>query len=157
MPALAGELVRLTDALVSTATGAVLTEDADELDAVELDLGSTRAEEWAAVRSPFSCPDCHGVLFERKDGTFDRYRCRTGHAYSSEALASVQSHGVEEALWIAFRALEENAALLTRLAKRASERRSVRAAERFLAQARAIEARARVVRDALLRGGSAVA
>jgi two-component system chemotaxis response regulator CheB len=159
VPALASELVRRADALASNAAddANIRTDDADELDAVEVDLGSPRAEEWAAVPSPFSCPDCHGVMFERQDGTLERYRCRTGHAYGSESLVAAQSKGVEEALWIAFRALEENAALLHRLSKRAGDRRNVRAAERFLMQARAIEARARVVREALLSGGSAVA
>ena len=97
VPALASELVRLADALASNSAddSNIRTDDADELDAVEVDLGTPRAEEWAAVPSPFSCPDCHGVLFERQDGTLERYRCRTGHAYGSESLVAAQSKGVE--------------------------------------------------------------
>jgi two-component system chemotaxis response regulator CheB len=156
VPALASELIRLADVLASDPSDVnALAVDADELDAVEVDLGTPRPEEWAAVPSPFSCPECHGVLFERKDGTGDRYRCRTGHAYSSEALNAAQSTGMDEALWIALRALEENAALLERLSRRARERRNVRVAERFLAQARGVHARARVVRDALESGAHA--
>ena len=89
-----------------------------------------------------------------------RFRCRTGHAYSQETLVASQSHGVETALWIALRALEENAALLHRLGDRAANRGLGRSAERFRSQASNIEARARVIREALSREdgeGSAVA
>jgi len=69
---------------------------------------------------------------------------------------AAQSKGLDEALWIALRALEENAALLDRLAKRAHDRQHVRSSERFQKQARAMEARARIVRDALRSGGDPV-
>jgi len=36
--------------------------------------------------SPYSCPDCGGVLWELKDGELLRFRCRVGHAYTSETL-----------------------------------------------------------------------
>ena len=110
-----------------------------------------------ATPSTFVCPECHGALFERQDGTIVRYRCRTGHAFSPDTLAAAQSKGVEDALWIALRALEENAALLRRLANRARERGQERSWERFASQASGVEARARIIRDALLSGKPNVA
>jgi two-component system chemotaxis response regulator CheB len=157
VPAVANELVRLVDVLASSADEPEPRSDgADELDAVEIEAGNLHPEQWTAVPSPFSCPECHGVLFERPDGTLERFRCRTGHAYSAESLVAAQSKGLDEALWIALRALEENAALLDRLAKRAHDRQHVRSSERFQKQARAMEARARIVRDALRSGGDPV-
>jgi len=157
--ALAHELVRRTMALDSEQNGAEPDDEcADELDVVEMDSGTPDPEHWAAEPSPFTCPECHGTLFERKDGTIMRYRCRTGHAYSPDALVAAQTQGVETAMWIALRALEENAALLHRLAERAGGRKQKRTAERFLSQAHAVELRARIIRDALQNGdGSAVA
>lgn len=35
--------------------------------------------------SPFSCPECNGVLSALKDADMIRYRCHTGHAYSATA------------------------------------------------------------------------
>jgi two-component system chemotaxis response regulator CheB len=157
--ALAHELVRRTMALDSEELGGEPDEEcADELDVVEMDSGTPDPEHWAADPSPFTCPECHGTLFERKDGTIMRYRCRTGHAYSPDALVAAQSQGVETAMWIALRALEENAALLHRLAERAKGRNQTRAAQRFLSHAHGVESRARVIRDALQHDdGSAVA
>jgi two-component system chemotaxis response regulator CheB len=159
VPALASELVRRADALASNAADAnIRTDDVDDLDAVEVDVGTPRANgRRSRHRSVVPTVTACCSSGRREDGTPERYRCRTGHAYSSESLVAAQSTGIEEALWIALRALEENAALLHRLSKRAGDRRNVRAAERFLMQARGVEARARIVREALLSGGSAVA
>jgi two-component system, chemotaxis family, protein-glutamate methylesterase/glutaminase len=72
-----------------------------------------------ATPSPFSCPSCHGVLFELPGAPAPRFRCRVGHAWSPSALEAEQTHSVDEALWVAVRALEEKASLLHRLAREA--------------------------------------
>jgi two-component system chemotaxis response regulator CheB len=102
--------------------------------------------------SHFSCPDCGGVLFEMEDDGLLRFRCRTGHGYTSEALAAGQQKGMEEALWAALRALEENAALARRMAVRARERGHAHTAQRFDERAQSTEAQVLLLRDALLSG-----
>ena len=125
-------------------------DDADDLDAVEMDRGNPDPDDWAAVPSPFTCPECHGILFERQDGTIVRYRCRTGHAFSADTLAAAQSSGIEEALWIALRALEENAALFRRLSERFHERGQDHSARRvFIPRARR-RGSVQMIRDALI-------
>ena len=99
VPSLAAELVRRTAALTTDTTDLDMDDDAaEELDVVEMDRGTPQPDDWWAVPSPFTCPDCHGSLFEREDGKLIRFRCRTGHAFSPETLASSQSKGVETAL-----------------------------------------------------------
>ena len=102
--------------------------------------------------SVFACPDCHGVLWEVNDGDLLRFRCRVGHAFSPETLLATQSDNLEDALWIALRALEESAALAGRLKDRAAERGHALAAERFSEQSRDAFQRAAIIRQALLRG-----
>lgn len=158
LPALTTELVRRTRILAADpAVELDVTDQSDDLDAVEMDRGTPDPDDWSAAPSQFTCPECHGSLFERQDGTIVRYRCRTGHAFSPDALAAAQSKGVEDALWIALRALEENAALLRRLASRARERGQERSWQRFASQATGVEARAKVIRDALLSAKPEVA
>jgi two-component system chemotaxis response regulator CheB len=36
--------------------------------------------------SPFTCPECHGVLTMLREDMITRFRCHTGHAFSAETL-----------------------------------------------------------------------
>ena len=65
--------------------------------------------------SVFACPECHGVLWELKQGRLLRYRCRVGHSYTSASLKGELDESAERALWAAMRALEEKAAMSRRI------------------------------------------
>jgi two-component system chemotaxis response regulator CheB len=82
----------------------------------------------SARPSGFSCPNCQGALFELDGEPAPRYRCRVGHAWSPASLTAEQNGAVEQALWVALRTLEENAALNCRLAEVAERRERYRAA-----------------------------
>lgn len=70
---------------------------------------------------PFNCPDCGGVLWEVAEGKFLRYRCHTGHAFSSSMLLAQQTAKVEETLWVALRMFEERQNLLVTMSKNESK------------------------------------
>lgn len=82
------------------------------------------AEQGNGKPSVFACPECHGVLWEVKEGQLFRYRCRVGHAYTADSLKSEMGVGTERALWAAMRALEEKAAMSRRLSMSAKGPRS---------------------------------
>lgn len=103
--------------------------------------------------SAFACPDCHGVLFEIREGALGRFRCRVGHAWSAESLAARQAVAVEGALWMALRSLEEKAALSDRMAKGARDRGHRVSGASFAAQAEEARVHAMVIRDVILRSG----
>src|SRR5262245_51755886 len=71
--------------------------------------------------SRYACPECHGVLLELDEEGRMRFRCHTGHAYSSETLRVAIEEGIEASLWTAIRSLEEGHLLMRKLA---SERRN---------------------------------
>ena len=131
---------------------AVMNEDV-AVSEMDLDKLDSRTE---GKPSGFSCPDCHGVLWEISEGDLIRYRCRVGHAFSPESLFAAQSDGLEEALWVALRALEESAALAERLQARSSERGHVLSAGRFAEQAQDARSRAAIIHD-VLTGGQIIA
>jgi two-component system, chemotaxis family, protein-glutamate methylesterase/glutaminase len=103
--------------------------------------------------SNFTCPECHGTLWEIRDGELLRFRCHVGHAYSADSLLAEQNEGLEDALWAAVRSLEENAHLARRVARRLRERdEQNRVAERMEDKAQRTEQHAQLVRQMLLQG-----
>ena len=99
-----------------------------------------------AEPSRYACPECHGVLLRLKEAQPLRFRCHTGHAYSTESLLAAVRDGIEEALWNALRAIEERALLLDHLAMHAPIGNE--AEDRTLAdQARAARRQAQTLRE----------
>ncbi|MDB5103614.1 MAG: CheB methylesterase [Fibrobacteres bacterium] len=79
---------------------------------------------------PFNCPECGGVLWKIAKGNADRYRCHTGHAFTSSVLLAEQTVKIEETLWIALRMFEERKNLLQTLSEARTGRFSNSMAER---------------------------
>ncbi|MDB5050074.1 MAG: CheB methylesterase [Fibrobacteres bacterium] len=61
---------------------------------------------------PFNCPACGGVLWKMTKGKLVRFRCHTGHAFTSSVLLAEQTAKIEETLWVALRMFEERKNLL---------------------------------------------
>jgi two-component system chemotaxis response regulator CheB len=148
---LAALLERLAKRLPVTSE-IVSSDDArKENEYAEFDLARIEdAEEHPGVLAPFGCPDCGGTLWELREGRLVRFRCRVGHAWTSEALLSRQAETLDAALWTALRALEESASLSQQLAERAQSRGNKRVAERLSDNATLARRRADIIRDALL-------
>ncbi len=117
--------------------------------AASLDSEALESDVRPGRLSSFTCPECHGPLWEVENGDLVRYRCRVGHAFSARTLVIEQAQAVERALWIGLRSLEENAALLRRLANRAQAHQSHHSAHRFQERADEIEANAEAIRSTL--------
>jgi two-component system chemotaxis response regulator CheB len=99
----------------------------------------------------YGCPDCGGSLFVVEDRPIPRFRCRVGHAWSSESLLDEQAETLESALWMALRALEEKAALSRRMA---GSRPGTATGERFREMAADAEAAGATLRELIARLGS---
>ena len=99
--------------------------------------------------SEFTCPECGGTLWEQQEGDLLRFRCRVGHAYSTESLLAEQREALEAALWGAVVALEERADLANRLAGRMEDRGRAHRAGRYGREASDARRRAGLVREAI--------
>ena len=100
--------------------------------------------------SPFTCPDCHGVLATFRDGNIIRFRCHTGHAVSSGALLEASTGQVEERLMDALRALDEVIMLLNHMGEDYARGGNTTAAEQCFNRAREAYERSRPIREAAL-------
>lgn len=68
--------------------------------------------------SPYSCPECGGVLLHVEHGSISQFRCHTGYALSIDSLLEELNIKVENTLWAAIRTLEESATLLGHIARK---------------------------------------
>lgn len=126
----------------------VMTDDFEN-DVTAMKPEALHSDERPGEPSVFACPDCHGILFEIRDGEVTRFRCRTGHAYSPESLLAAQSDGIEGAMWTALRALEEKGALLKRMTERMRERGHLGSMSALARQRGEAEQHAEVLRKVL--------
>ncbi|WP_184701791.1 chemotaxis protein CheB [Aminobacter aganoensis] len=95
--------------------------------------------------SVFICPECHGPLWEIEDGDMVRYRCHTGHAFTSEAMLEAQSVEVDEMLWSLLRAHQQRAEFTRRMAQRESKKNLPALAAQLAARAQEYTDDARVI------------
>src|SRR5688572_2643975 len=97
--------------------------------------------------SPFTCPECRGVLTLLREGSVVRFRCHTGHAVSANTLLYQTSEIVEEKLWDGVRALDETVMLLNTLGEQLARTGDTRAAEQCFDKAREAHERAQAIRE----------
>jgi two-component system, chemotaxis family, protein-glutamate methylesterase/glutaminase len=97
----------------------------------------------------YACPECHGTLWEHEEDDVLRFRCRVGHTFSSEGLLHGHDGDLDATLWAALRALEENASLRRRLARRMRTRQVPALAERYETHAEESERHAGMLRTLL--------
>ena len=125
-------------------------------DVVEIDAGVRLNEAMGGDVSPYTCPECHGTLWEHRNAAVVRFRCRVGHSYTEETLLAEQGSSLEAAIWTALTALEEHAAFTWRMAERVGARGHAQRRATYADKARLLEQRAQVIRDLLNRTNFAV-
>jgi two-component system chemotaxis response regulator CheB len=143
-------LVRLAGSERSKKGATDLSEELMREPTLDAEPPSSRDAKREGAASGFTCPDCHGSLWELRDGDVLRYECRVGHSYSMESMLAAQAESLENALWAALNALEERAATLERVAHVARHSPTA-AGGRMAEQARETTEQAKMLREALLR------
>jgi two-component system chemotaxis response regulator CheB len=107
--------------------------------------------------SVFTCPECHGPLWEIEDGEMLRYRCHTGHAFTPDAMMEAQSAEADEILWSLLRAHQQRAEFTQRMAEREKTRDRAHLATQLSERAKEYEEDAAVIERILESRQGAVA
>ena len=100
--------------------------------------------------SPYTCPECHGVLLLLKEGNIIRFRCHTGHAYSLNSLLAELTESIESSLWSTLRGIEESQLLMNHIADHLHEANNGEMAELFLQKSKEAKKRAELVKQAVM-------
>ncbi|MDG4882903.1 chemotaxis protein CheB [Mesorhizobium sp. WSM4884] len=95
--------------------------------------------------SVFTCPECHGPLWEIEDGDMLRYRCHTGHAFTADAVMEAQSIEADEILWSLLRSHQQRAQFARRMAERERAQNRSGLANEFGQRAKEYEADAALI------------
>lgn len=103
----------------------------------------------AGTHVGFVCPECHGPLWEIRDGKIMRYQCLVGHRYSLASLLAAHAEELETALWIALRVLEERITMQRRLAEQSQANGRKGGGQMFQARVEENLKHARVLRHIL--------
>jgi len=96
--------------------------------------------------TPFTCPQCHGVLSRSYNGDLVRYRCHTGHAYTVDALMESLTEKVEDYLYNSMRGMDETIILLNHLGDHYAEANQPQLAALFFKKAKQAGDRSQLVR-----------
>lgn len=100
--------------------------------------------------TPYTCPECHGVLSALRDGDRIRYRCHTGHAFSADSLLATITEKIEDSLYSAMRGVEESVLLLNHIGDHFAEVNQPKLAAVYFREAKEAEARAQAIRQTVL-------
>jgi two-component system chemotaxis response regulator CheB len=132
--------------------GDKIEEEEKELAIDGLDFAQLHGDDQPGEVSAFVCPDCSGTLWELTASDTLRFRCRVGHAFGLDSLLARQQDAIENAFWVALRALEERGALMRRLLRRAERSGQQAGIKRYNEEAKAVADRAKTIRDIILSG-----
>jgi two-component system, chemotaxis family, protein-glutamate methylesterase/glutaminase len=99
--------------------------------------------------SEFTCPECNGSLWKMDEGNIVRFRCRTGHAFTGEALIQELTESIEAKLWSTIRGLEESASLIHYLVKKINKKER-ETLNKYLTSAGKAEEQANMLRKILM-------
>ncbi|HEX8601460.1 MAG TPA: chemotaxis protein CheB [Pseudoduganella sp.] len=118
-----------------------------------LEEGDMDALSRIGAPSTFTCPECHGTLWELQGLAPKRFRCHTGHAFTERHLCEEQGEAVEESLWSAVRALAEKEKLLRQMADSALAMGYAQTASEYVEQAGEAQRSGEVLRRLLMSAG----
>ncbi len=114
------------------------------------------AEDKLGRPSHFTCPECHGTLWELDDERMLRYRCHVGHAFTGDAMLAAQAGEAEQLLWSLLRSHRERAALARSLAKKEREQNRHSLADDLMARAESYQEDADLVEQLIQRDRAAM-
>jgi two-component system chemotaxis response regulator CheB len=146
-------LVRLSQEEVAE-TGEVSMEDYEKTE-IEIRIAAEDSAFESGIfnfgaLTPYTCPECHGVLSSLKDGDRARFRCHTGHAFSADSLLASVTENIEDSLYSAVRGVEESIMLLNHIGDHYAELNQPKLAAMYFKKAQEAKARAQLVRQAVL-------
>jgi len=148
----ASEIAKLLTQIIENTPLESVYEDKQTALEIQSAAGSFQAERESfnlGQLSPFTCPECHGVLSRITEGNVQRYRCHTGHVFSAAVLLESLQNRIENDLYTAMAGMDECSMLLNHLGDHLAEMNNSSAAAFYFIKAKETEAHAEALRKNL--------
>jgi two-component system chemotaxis response regulator CheB len=116
------------------------------------ELADIKIDDLPGTPSRFTCPECHGALWEIHDGSLLRFRCHVGHAYTADEALNGRDDEIDRLLGTLLRSHQERAALTRRMSDHERSEGRGKLADQLARRAIEYDDDAQVMK-ALLRNG----
>jgi two-component system chemotaxis response regulator CheB len=130
--------------------------DGFEKEKVEAEVGIAMDDELLKKKfmdfgelTPYTCPECHGVLSSIREGSRIRFRCHTGHAFSADSLLATLTENIEENIWNALRSVQESVMFLNHMGDHLAAMNRPHVAALYFKKAKEAEERSHILRNAI--------
>ncbi len=101
----------------------------------------------SGVLTPFTCPECHGVLASIREDNLVRFRCHTGHSFTGDSLLAELSDNIEATLWTAIRSVQESEMLLNAIGDHYAHLNDAQLAAAYFRKAKEASSRVQLLRN----------
>ena len=123
----------------------------EQIEVKEVAMSATETTGGNGTPTTLTCPECHGVINQTREGKDVKFECQVGHSFTPGGLMEAQNDDLERALWAAVRSLEEGASLSRKMANMAQEKKRAHAMDLYRRNAAQREHHAETLRDLLLK------
>ncbi len=117
------------------------------------EIADMKVDDMLGKPSRFTCPECHGALWEIEDGPLLRYRCHVGHAYTADTVLTSQTEEIDRLLGTLLRSHQERAALAQRMSRHERSQGREALAEQLARRAVEYDSDAQLMKKLLKDGG----
>jgi two-component system chemotaxis response regulator CheB len=104
------------------------------------------------TRTPYTCPECNGSIWQVNNSEPLRFRCHTGHSFTADTFLTEQTQNLEKALWSAARIMEEKVLFFRQMSERMGNYNLHSAAAKYQDHAKSLDAEVSLIRDIILNG-----
>ncbi len=108
--------------------------------------------ETIGTRTTYTCPECNGSIWQIGVEEPLRFRCHTGHSFTSDIFLAEQTQNLENALWSAVRVMEEKVTFSRQMSERMKNHNLQSAAAKYEDHAHSLDAEVSLIRSIILNG-----
>jgi len=103
-------------------------------------------------KTSLTCPECGGIVWNLKNEPIARYRCHTGHSFTTRALLDGQAETIEFSLWSAVRMMDERVKIINSMVESDKESGRTRSIASYEKKIKELQNHSKIIRNFIMSG-----